>query len=315
MILALAGGVGGAKLANGLACSLAPADLVVAVNTGDDFEHLGLHVSPDLDSVMYRLAGLNDQKRGWGLAGEGWRFMEALERLGGETWFRLGDRDLATHVERTRRLRDGETLSQVTTALGARLGIADRVAPMSDDPVRTMVTTPEGTLPFQDYFVRHACAPVVREFTFAGADAAAPAPALADALASPGLAAIVLCPSNPYVSIAPILAIPAVAAAIEGRRVPLVAVSPIVGGAAVKGPAAKMMREIGVAPSAAGVAAHYGALLDGIVIDTADAALAGAIEATGVAVRVAPTLMRGPEDERRLAEDVLAFAASLGGRR
>jgi LPPG:FO 2-phospho-L-lactate transferase len=315
VILALAGGVGGAKLAHGLARVLVPQELVIAVNTGDDFEHLGLHVAPDLDSVMYKLAGLNDRERGWGLADESWRFMAALERLGGECWFRLGDQDLATHIERTRRLRQGETLSQVTAALCERLGIAHPVTPMSDDAVRTMVVTPDGTIPFQDYFVRLGCAPTVRDFAFAGADTASPAPAFAGALASPGLSAIVLCPSNPYVSIAPLLAIPAVREAIEARRAPLVAVSPIIGGEAVKGPAAKMMREMGVDASAAGIAAYYGRLLDGLIIDAADAALAGDIEAAGTAVRVAPTLMRGADDERLLAEETLSFAASLGGRR
>ena len=311
MILALAGGVGGARLAHGLARVLAPDELVVAVNTGDDFVHLGLHISPDLDSVMYKLAGLNDPERGWGLAGETWHFLEALDRLGGETWFRLGDRDLATHIERSRRLGAGETLSSVTAALCRRLGIAHAVTPMSDDAVRTTVQSAEGTMAFQDYFVRRRCAPAVRGFAYAGAETAAPAPALARALGDARLTAIVLCPSNPYVSIAPIFAIPAVAAALEARRVPLVAVSPIVGGKAVKGPLAKMMRELGVAPSPAAVAAHYGARLDGLVIDEADAGLAANIERTGIAVRVAPTLMRSPDGEQRLAAETLAFAATL----
>jgi LPPG:FO 2-phospho-L-lactate transferase len=311
VILALAGGVGGARLANGLTRRLAPEDLVVAVNTGDDFEHLGLHVSPDLDSVMYRLAGLNDTERGWGLAGETWRFMEALGRLGGETWFNLGDRDLATHVERTRRLRAGESLSDVTTAFCRRLGIAHCVAPMSDRPVRTMVRTDDGTIPFQDYFVRLRCAPAVRGFDFAGADAARPSAALSAALDDDDLSAIVICPSNPYVSIAPILALPGVAAAMASRRVPVVAVSPIVGGEAVKGPAAKMMRELGVAPSSASIASHYGPLLDGLVLDAADASLAPGIEAAGTATLVTGTLMRGDGDERRLADETLAFAATL----
>jgi LPPG:FO 2-phospho-L-lactate transferase len=314
VILALAGGVGGAKLAHGLTRIVAPDELVIAVNTGDDFEHLGLHVSPDLDSVMYKLAGLNDAERGWGMAHESWHFMAALARLGGESWFRLGDRDLATHVERTRRLSAGATLSRVTAALCERLGIVHPVIPMSDDPVRTMVVTADGTLPFQDYFVRHACAPVVQAFAFDGAAIASPAPALAKALASPDLSAIVLCPSNPYVSIAPILAIPAVAAALEAHRVPLVAVSPIIGGDAVKGPLAKMMRELGVVPSAVAVSAHYGSLLDGLIIDRADARLAGPIEAAGTAVHLAPILMRNADDEARLAEEVLSFATTLQGR-
>ena len=311
MILALAGGVGGAKLANGLAQCLAPEELVIAVNTGDDFEHLGLHVSPDLDSVMYRLAGLNDTERGWGLAGESWRFMEALGRLGGETWFNLGDKDLATHVERTRCLRAGQSLSEVTTTMCRSLGIRHRVVPMSDDPVRTVVRTHDGPIPFQDYFVRLRCEPAVRGFAFDGAETAQPSAAFAAALMDPALAAIVLCPSNPYVSVAPILALPAVRAAIMARTVPLVAVSPIVGGDAVKGPAAKMMRELGFEPSAMVIADHYGSLLDGIVIDTADSALAPGIESAGTATLTTGTLMRDADDERRLAAETLAFARSL----
>jgi LPPG:FO 2-phospho-L-lactate transferase len=311
VIVALAGGVGGAKLAHGLARALAPEELLIAVNTGDDFEHLGLHVSPDLDSVMYKLAGLSDPERGWGLAGETWQFMAALGRLGGEIWFNLGDRDLATHVERTRRLAAGETLSQVTAALASALGIAHRMAPMSDDPVRTVVATVDGRLPFQHYFVRLGCAPAVTGFAFDGADAAHPSPALSAALADPRLEAIVLCPSNPFVSVGPILAVPAIRAAVEARRAPLVAVSPILGGEAVKGPAAKMMRELGMTPSSAAIAAHYGALLDGLVIDAADAAEAATIEAAGCRTLAVPTLMRGAADERQLADAVLGFVRSL----
>lgn len=314
MILALAGGVGGAKLAHGLARVLAPDDLVIAVNTGDDFEHLGMHISPDLDSVMYKLAGLNDPVRGWGVRDETWRFMAALGRLGGATWFNLGDQDLATHVERTRRLRAGDTLSQVTASLCRALGIAHPVIPMSDDPVRTVVLSDQGPLPFQDYFVRLGCAPKVSGFRFEGAATARPAPGLAATFASPALAAIVLCPSNPFVSVAPILAMPAIRNAIAGRRVPVVAVTPIIGGAAVKGPAAKMMAELGMAPSATSVARHYGPLIDGFVLDEADGSEAPAITALGIAVTVAPTLMRGPEDERALAEATLRFAHTLSPR-
>jgi LPPG:FO 2-phospho-L-lactate transferase len=315
MIVALAGGVGGAKLANGLALALPPEDLLVAVNSADDFEHLGLHVSPDLDSVMYKLAGLNDPERGWGLAGESWGFMEALSRLGGEDWFNLGDRDLATHVERTRRLAAGETLSQVTNALAASLGIAHPMTPMTDDPVRTWVETPDGMLPFQHYFVRLRCEPMAMGFAFEGADRAAIAPALAAALANPALAAIVICPSNPFVSIGPMLAMPALHAALTARGVPLVAVSPIVGGTAVKGPAAKMMAELELPVSSAAVAAHYGSLLDGIVIDEADAHEADAIAATGARVLAVPTLMRDAADERRLAETVLGFVRDIAAGR
>lgn len=311
MILALAGGVGGAKLAHGLTRILSPEDLLIAVNTGDDFEHLGLHISPDLDSVMYKLAGLNDMDRGWGIADETWQFMHALERLGGETWFNLGDQDLATHVERSRRLGAGETLSEITRDLCTRLGIEHRIVPMSDDRVRTMVATPDGSLPFQDYFVRLQCAPAVTGFTFEGADTARPNDALLAALNDNGLTAIVICPSNPFVSIDPFFALPDIATAIDARKVPLIAVSPIIGGSAVKGPAAKMLGELGVDPSAAAIAAHYGARLDGLIIDLCDSNLAAAIEDAGTKVQIVPTLMRNAKDERQLAQEAVAFAKSL----
>ena len=310
-ILALAGGVGGAKLAHGLARALAPEALVVAVNTGDDFEHLGLHVSPDLDTVMYTLAGIANPDTGWGVAGETWSFMAAIERLGGETWFRLGDRDLATHVERTRRLRAGDSLSAVTKALCAALGIGPAVLPMSDDAVRTVVLSGDERIPFQDYFVRLACAPEVTGFAFEGAEDARPAPALAALFTDPALAAIVICPSNPYVSIAPILAVPGIAPFLRARRIPAVAVSPIVGGAALKGPAAKMMGEIGAEVSARGVARYYGDMIDGLIIDRADGGLAAAIEAEGTAVLVTDTVMRSTCDRERLAAETLAFARRL----
>jgi len=311
VILALAGGVGGAKLAHGLARILSPTELVIAVNTGDDFEHLGLHISPDLDSVMYKLAGLNDTERGWGLADESWHFMESLARLGGETWFNLGDRDLATHIERTRRLAAGESLSSVTAALCAALGIEHAIVPMTDSTVRTMVITETGTIPFQDYFVRLRCEPAVTGFRFAGAEDARPAPIFAKALGSEDLSAIVLCPSNPYVSIDPILSLAGMAAAIKARKAPLVAISPIIGGNAIKGPAAKMMTELGLQPSAASIAAHYGRGLDGLVLDQTDAAPAQEIEAMGIPTCIAQTIMRTVNDERTLAKAVLSFAASL----
>jgi len=314
VILALAGGVGGAKLAHGLARILHPDELVIAVNTGDDFEHLGLHISPDLDSVMYKLAGLNDTKRGWGLADESWQFMTALERLGGETWFNLGDSDLATHVERTRHLAAGEPLSDITAALSGTLGIKHPIVPMTNSAVRTMVTTEKGNLPFQDYFVRLRCEPVVTGFHFTGATDARPAPAFDAALKSNDLAAIVVCPSNPYVSIDPIMSLPTVGAAIDQREVPVVAVSPIIGCNAIKGPAAKMMNELGIQPSAISVASHYGKRLDGLVIDKTDKALAPEIEAMGIATCVTQTIMQSADDERSLAQDVLSFAASVSAR-
>ncbi len=308
MILALAGGVGGARLADGLAAVLPPGELTVVVNTGDDFEHLGLHVSPDLDTVMYTLAGLNDEVQGWGLAGETWNFLAAVERLGGETWFRLGDRDLATHVERTRRLK-AETLSAITADFCTRLGIAQRIVPMSDDPVRTMVDSDEGRLAFQDYFVRRRCAPVVSGLHFEGAAMARPSPGFAGALAAPDLSAIIICPSNPLLSILPILELPGMRALLAARRVPLIAVSPIVGGRAIKGPAAKIMAELDLAVSPAGIADFYGPLLDGLVIDAVDKDDAPTI--TGPSTFVTDTIMRDGDTRRRLAEEVLLFADRL----
>jgi len=305
-VLALAGGVGGARLAAGLARALPPGALTVAVNTGDDFTHLGLAISPDIDTVTYTLAGLNNPDLGWGLAGESWAFMAALERLGGETWFRLGDRDLATHVERTRRLAAGETLSAITADFAARLGIAQRIVPMSDAPVRTIVETDAGALEFQDYFVRRQCAPVFRGLRFAGADAARMADGMAAALADPELEAIVVCPSNPLLSLGPILAVPGVREALAARRAPCVAVSPFIGGKAVKGPAGKIMAELELAASAAALADIYRGLIDGLVVDAADA------EAdAGVPLLVTDTLMRGDADQTRLARETLAFAAGL----
>ncbi len=314
MILAFAGGVGGAKLANGLCQILQPDELVIAVNTGDDFEHLGLHISPDLDSVMYKLAGINDCDRGWGLADETWQFMDALKRLGGETWFNLGDKDLATHIERTRHLTSGKTLSETTTALCDVLGIAHTIAPMSDKPVRTIVNTKNGSMPFQEYFVRHECKPQVTSFTFDGSSQAVPSPGLVRALAAPDLNAIIICPSNPYVSIDPILSLKEVSRAIDTRTAPVVVVSPIIGGKTIKGPAAKMMKELGTAPSAVAVAAHYGDRLDGIVIDQTDAALAQIIDLTGTRTLIAQTIMRSLDDEKELAQTTIEFAYNLSVR-
>lgn len=307
-ILALAGGVGGAKLAHGLAMALRPADLAIAVNTGDDFRHLGLHVSPDLDTVMYNLAGLNNQAQGWGLAGETWNFMAATGRLGGETWFRLGDHDLATHVERTRRL-ERESLSAITADLCRRLGVKHAVVPMSDDPVRTLVDTDKGRLAFQDYFVRLRCTPKVRRLIFQGARQARPSAGIMAALESKRLQAIVVCPSNPFLSIDPILSVPGIKAALKACHAPLVAVSPLIGGQAVKGPAAKIMGELGMPTTPAGIARHYRGLLDGLVIDRADEALTA--ELGKLPVLVTDTLMKGPDDKRRLAAEVLNFARRL----
>src|SRR5258706_7967239 len=305
-VLALAGGVGGGKFCRGLAALLPPERLTVAVNTADDFVHLALHISPDVDSVLYALADRSDPERGWGLAGETWNFMAALERLGGETWFKLGDRDLATHVLRTKALAAGRTLSEVTTLLARRLEVAHTVLPMTDNAVRSIVDTDEGALDFQDYFVRRQCRPKFRGVTFQG---------VADAEASEGFRqaldrahAIVVTPSNPFVSIDPILALPGVKDAMRQSRRPVVAVSPIVGGEAVKGPLAKMMRELGAEPSALGVAQRYGRLVDGWLIDSVDRNLAPAIEALGCRVKVCNTMMRTLDDKRRLAHDAVELA-------
>jgi LPPG:FO 2-phospho-L-lactate transferase len=308
-ILALAGGVGGGKLARGLADLLPPDRLAVVVNTADDFIHLGLHISPDIDSVLYALAGLNDPERGWGLAGETWNFMAAMERLGGETWFKLGDRDLATHVLRTRERSASRTLSEATALLARRLGVAHTVVPMSDDAVRSIVATDEGALDFQDYFVRRQCAPKFHGVTFEGAGTARPSEGFRQGLGRAH--AIIITPSNPFISIDPMLALPGIKAALRQSRRPVVAVSPIVGGQAVKGPLAKMMRELGGAPSALGVAHYYGRLVDGWIVDNADRDLAPAIEAIGCRVKVCDTMMRTLDDKRRLAHDAVQLAFEL----
>lgn len=313
MILVLAGGVGGAKLAHGFSLRLPPEDLLIVVNTGDDFVHLGLSISPDVDTVIYWLAGLNDRSRGWGLAGETWNFMSALARLGGPTWFNLGDGDLATHVERTQRLARGETLSEVTRHICRKLSIFHHVAPMSDHTVRTVVHTTEGPLAFQDYFVRLRCEPEVTAVSFDGIEKAAPSPAFIAAMADPRLRTIVICPSNPLLSIDPILSVPGVRQWLHQRRVPVVAVSPIVGGQAIKGPAAKIFRELGRDVSALGVAYHYHGLIDGLVVDVLDDDDVPAIENLGLSVAVTNTVMLNSGDQQRLADVALAFAAQIAG--
>jgi len=304
-VLALSGGIGGAKLALGLYRILPPGALTVVANTGDDFEHLGLAISPDIDTLLYTLAGLDNPELGWGRRDETWTFMAALERLGGETWFNLGDSDLATHVERTRRLAAGESLSQITDDFRRRLGISARLVPMSDDRVRTRLRTDEGWLDFQDYFVRQHCAPVVREIAFAGTDEARPQPAFLAALADKDLRAVVICPSNPFISIDPILSLPGVREALRACTAPVIAVSPIIGGKAVKGPTAKMMTELGLPVDAAAVARHYGDILDLYVVDETDTAKVRGLD---VPVIFARTLMLSLEDREALARVVLEAA-------
>jgi LPPG:FO 2-phospho-L-lactate transferase len=306
-ILALSGGVGGAKLAAGLAAMLPPERLTIAVNTGDDFEHLGLTICPDIDSVVYALAGLNDTQRGWGVVDESWRTMERLGALGEETWFNLGDRDMAMHLARSWRLRAGETLSEVTTRLTGALGIAHPVVPMSDAPLRTQVRTDEGWLDFQRYFVAEQCRPAVSAIRFAGA-AAPPSPALAAALSRDDLAAVIVCPSNPFLSVDPILAVDGIRAALAGLAVPRIAVSPLIGGKSIKGPLSKLLAELGTGADNLAIARHYGALVDHFVIDRSDANDAEGLRALGLSVTVTETLMRDANDRARLARAVFAAA-------
>jgi LPPG:FO 2-phospho-L-lactate transferase len=307
-VVALSGGVGGAKLAHGLSLTLPPEELSIIVNTGDDFRHLGLHIAPDLDSVMYALAELSDPVKGWGRRDETWTFMQALKGLGGDSWFQLGDGDLAIHVERSWRLAQGSGLSEVTAHLCRALGIAARVLPMSDDPVRTRVLTAEGWLDFQEYFVHRQCKPAVREFLFAGAEAARAQPDALTALERSDLRAIIICPSNPFVSVEPILAVPGLRAAIRRSHAPVIAVTPIIGGKAIKGPAAKMMAELGLDVSGAAVARHYADLIDGFVIDQADVIPE---PLPGVTFFSAATLMNSTEDRLRLAHAVMQAADTL----
>jgi LPPG:FO 2-phospho-L-lactate transferase len=306
-IVALAGGVGGAKLADGLARNLRQEDLSVVVNTGDDFEHFGLQICPDLDTMTYTLAGLADPARGWGRADESWHFLQTLELLGGPTWFQLGDRDLALHVERTRRLRQGQTLTEVTEHIRGALGVAVAILPMSDQPVATIVLTDEGPLPFQEYFVARRCEPRVRGLLFKRSEQAAPSPKVRAALK--GCDAVVFCPSNPWVSLDPILDLPGMRELVQGK--PVVGVSPIVGGRALKGPAAKMFRQMGVEPSSLAVAKHYQGLLSGLVIDVQDAEQEQDVAALGVKVLVTNTIMKDVPARSHLGKEVLDFVRGL----
>ena len=299
-IVALAGGVGGAKIAHGLAQILPPEDLTIIVNTGDDFEHLGLTICPDLDTVCYTLAGLANPDTGWGRKGETWNTISNIEKLGGPNWFRLGDQDFGTHLERTRRLKDGQSLSQITKDFCKAWGINHTVLPMSDMPVRTIVDTDEGELAFQEYFVHRQCKPRVKGFRFDGVEGAQPVGGAREAIES--AQAIVICPSNPWVSVDPILRV------IQKINKPVVAVSPIIGGKTVKGPAAKMFAELGIEPSALAVAKHYQDLLSGFVLDNTDAHLSDKIETKTL---VTDTLMKSNTDRARLATDVLHFIGSL----
>jgi LPPG:FO 2-phospho-L-lactate transferase len=312
-VVVLAGGYGGAKLSHGLALASergAPLELAVVVNVADDLELHGLHVSPDIDTVMYTLAGLANEETGWGVRDETWSAAGMLERYGAPTWFRLGDRDLATHIRRTEAIRAGGSLTDVTRDLATALGVRAVLLPATDDRVQTRLRTDDGWLDFQDYFVRRHHRDTVHEIVYEGIDSARPTTAALRAIAEADL--IALAPSNPFLSVGPILDMPGMADAVRAARAPRVAVSPIVGGRALRGPADRLFVSLDGEPSAAGVARHYTerypGLLDGLVIDTADAGLAPDIEALGVQVLVADTVMRSVDDRERLARDLLSWA-------
>lgn len=315
-IVALAGGVGGAKLVDGLAEILPGDSLTVIVNTGDDFDHLGLRICPDLDTICYTLAGIANPETGWGRSNESWKALENIELLGGPTWFRLGDRDLGVHLERSRLLSEGKPLSEICRHFCSIWEITHHVLPMSDDRVATLVHTNEGVLPFQDYFVKRKCQPQVSGFDFEGAATANPAPGVLDSLHSADL--IVICPSNPWVSIDPILAVPGIRDAIleSKHRKQVIAISPIIQGGTLKGPAAKMFKEMGITPSAASVANHYGSkdrggLLSGFMFDHLDASEKAAIDNSGVPSLFTNTIMKTAQDRISLAKELVDFGRSL----
>ncbi len=311
-VCALAGGVGGAKLASGLQDVLPPGELSMVVNTADDFDLWGLHICPDLDTVMYTLAGISNPETGWGIVDESFETLNMLERYGEETWFRLGDRDLATHILRTSRMRSGETLTEVTAGLSGVLGVNSAVLPMSDDPVSTVLVTAEGRLEFQEYFVRRGQRDEVLAIELRGIRDAGPTERVFAAIS--GADAIVLCPSNPVVSVGPILALPGMTEALSSSSAPKVAVSPIVGGRALKGPADRMLASLGHEVSAAGVARMYAGLVGGMVIDRTDEEERAGIEALGMRVLVTQSVMRDAEDRARLASETLEFSAGLVAR-
>jgi LPPG:FO 2-phospho-L-lactate transferase len=311
-VCALAGGVGGAKLASGLQDVLPPGDLSMVVNTADDFDLWGLHICPDLDTVMYTLAGISDPETGWGIVAESFETLNMVESYGEETWFKLGDRDLATHVLRTSRMRSGETLTEVTAGLSGALGVESAVMPMSDDPISTILETPEGRLEFQEYFVRRGQKDEVLGIELRGIENARPTERVLAAIS--GADAMVLCPSNPVVSVGPILALPGMMEVLASSSVPKVAVSPIVGGRALKGPADRMLASLGHEVSATGVARMYAGLVDGMVVDRTDEGERAGIEALGIRVLVTDSVMRDAEDRTRLASETLEFGAGLVAR-
>jgi LPPG:FO 2-phospho-L-lactate transferase len=304
-VFALAGGVGGAKLAAGLEAVLPPGNLAVVVNTADDFDLWGLHICPDLDTVMYTLADLANPETGWGIAGESFAALDMLARYGEDTWFKLGDRDLATHILRTARLRAGESLTRITADLSGALGVRSVILPMCDEPVATVLDTPDGSLEFQEYFVRRSQRDEVLAVELRGIEDTRPTDAVLEALAAADL--VVFCPSNPVVSIGPILAVPGMRKALAASRVPKIGVSPIVGGRALKGPADRMLASLGHEVSAAGVARMYEGLVGGMVVDRVDEGERSEIEALGMRVLVTDAIMRDAPDRARLAREVLEF--------
>lgn len=305
--VALCGGVGGAKLALGLSECLG-SRLTIIVNTGDDFEHLGFPISPDIDTVIYTLAGLANLETGWGRADETWSFMDALGSLGGPTWFRLGDKDLAMHAERRRWLTEGRPLSAFCAHIGAKLKIAPAILPMSNDQIRTRLATSDGEMAFQDYFVARRCEPEVSAIRYEGAKEAAPLPQALAALQSPDLAGVIICPSNPYLSIDPILTLPGLRAVLQACPAPIIAITPIIGGKAVKGPTVKLMEELGFKPGARAIADHYADLIDGFVLDQTDSAQADDFP---VPAQIGQTLMTDLASKVSLAQSSIAFCESL----
>ena len=311
--LVITGGVGGAKLALGLSTTLSASDVTFAVNTGDDFDHLGFHISPDIDTLTYTLAGLNDTDRGWGRREESWNFLSTLQTLDEETWFHLGDRDLAIHVYRTLLLTEGKTLSEVTDVIAKKLGINHFLTPMTDQSLRTVVVTADGKLPFQDYFVKYQAKPIVEAIELSGSELTRLSPGVTEALANPDLRGVIICPSNPYLSIDPILSIPGFRALLSEIAVPVISVSPIIGGKAIKGPTEKIMNEMNLEAgcSSLSVARHYQDILDGIIIDTLDAEQSEDIAALGLEVSVGETLMTSLQIKQDLAQHCLSLIEKI----
>ncbi len=310
-VLAISGGVGGAKLVAGLAAVLPPEQLTIVVNTADDFTHLGLTICPDIDSNLYALAAINNEQTGWGVADETWSFFNQLKIFEPDAWFQLGDKDLATHVLRSHWLAEGYSLTEATKMLGTKLGIQHRVVPMTDNKVATIVKTEQGDLAFQDYFVKQQCQPKVTGFYFSGIEQATLQQSIVELLHDENLGAIIICPSNPFVSVDPFLSLPLVRELLIKATAPIIAVSPIIGKQAVKGPAAKMLSELNVSVSATSVAQHYNKLLDGFIIDSDDAEQTQSIVDKGMQVLSTATRMTNKHTKKALAESVLHFAETI----